>query len=158
MIEVKPPRRIVSTGPKKYIFLAGSIEMGAAIDWQKTVIEHFKDDNVVFFNPRRDDWDPSWKQDIADENFSEQVHWELDHLNLADLILLYLAPDTKSPISLLELGLYADSGKMVVCCPDGFWRKGNVQIVCKRKKIPLYDSLDRWLEVIESIIRDKKEE
>jgi hypothetical protein len=50
----------------------------------------------------------------------------------ADLIALYLSPGTKSPISLLELGLYASSGKLVVCCPEGFWRKGNVDIVCKR--------------------------
>jgi hypothetical protein len=42
---------------------------------------------------------------------------------------MYFDPNTKSPISLLELGLFAKSGKMIVCCPNGFWRKGNVDIV-----------------------------
>ncbi|HEX2901441.1 MAG TPA: nucleoside 2-deoxyribosyltransferase domain-containing protein, partial [Bacteroidia bacterium] len=48
----------------------------------------------------------------------------------AELIVMYLDPATKSPVSLLELGLHANSGKLVVCCPDGFWRKGNVDITC----------------------------
>jgi hypothetical protein len=69
----------------------------------------------------------------------------LDALNKSDLIILNLLPDSKSPISLLELGLYASSGKLLVCCPDGFWRKGNVEIVCERYDIPLYDSLDDLL-------------
>jgi hypothetical protein len=43
-----------------------------------------------------------------------------------------LAPDTKAPISLLELGLFARSDRVVVGCPDGFWRRGNVEIVCQR--------------------------
>jgi len=36
---------------------------------------------------------------------------------------------------MLELGLYANSGKMVVCCPDGFWRKWNIDIVCENHNI-----------------------
>jgi hypothetical protein len=43
---------------------------------------------------------------------------------------------------LLELGLFARSGKMVVCCPGGYWRRGNVQIVCKRFGILLVDTLE----------------
>ncbi len=70
----------------------------------------------------------------------------MDHLGKADVIALYLAPGTQSPISLMELGLHANGGKLVVCCPDGFWRKGNVQIVCARWGIPLVESMEE-LEV-----------
>ena len=45
---------------------------------------------------------------------------------------MYFDPNTKSPVSLLELGLYAHTGKLRVCCPDGFWRKGNVDVICAR--------------------------
>ena len=79
------------------------------------------------------------------------MSWELDMLDAADIVVMYLAPDTKSPISLLELGLYARSGKLKVCCPDGFWRiccpegfwrRGNVEMVCRRYQIPLFETLE----------------
>ena len=89
---------------------------------------------MVIYNPRRDDWDPTWVQSADNPQFREQVEWELDGLELANMIVLYLAPGTMSPISLLELGIYAANGtkKLVVCCPEGFQRKGNVDIICER--------------------------
>ena len=125
------------------VFLAGSIEMGAAEDWQEKIPKLFDDrDNLTFFNPRRDDWDSSWEQKESNPQFSKQVNWEMDFLEKCDIIFMYFSPETKSPISLLELGLYADSNKMIVCCPDSFWRKGNVDIVCSRHNIPVYNTLD----------------
>lgn len=125
------------------IFLAGSIEMGKAEDWQAMIPELFKDRNdLTFFNPRRDDWDSSWEQKESNPQFNYQVNWELDHLDKADIIFMYFSPETKSPISLLELGLYANLEKMMVCCPDDFYRKGNVDIVCARFNIPVYNTLD----------------
>ena len=125
------------------IFLAGSIEMGKAEDWQATIPELFKDrQDLTFFNPRRDDWDSSWEQKESNPQFSEQVNWEMDKLDECDIIFMYFSPETKSPISLLELGLYAESGKMIVCCPDDFYRKGNVDITCARYNIPVYNTID----------------
>ena len=124
------------------IFLAGSIEMGSAEDWQTKVQEELTNKNVTIFNPRRDEWDSSWFQEEKNEQFNEQVSWEMNHMELADVIFLYLDPNTKSPISLLELGLHADDEKVIVCCPSGFWRKGNVDIVCTRYNIPRFDKLE----------------
>jgi len=117
------------------LFLAGSIEMGTAEEWQTKVELYLADRNVLIFNPRRQDWDSSWEQRIENDKFREQVEWELEALEEADKILIYFDPKTKSPISLLELGLHAQSGKVIVCCAEGFWKKGNVDIVCKRYKI-----------------------
>ena len=49
-----------------------------------------------------------------------------------------------SPISLLELGYISgvNSSKLIVCCPNKFWRRGNVQIVCSRESIPLFDNIE----------------
>jgi len=137
------------------IFLAGSIEMGTAEDWQVIVSDTFSDrDRLVFFNPRRDDWDSSWEQKESNPEFNYQVNWELDRLTDSDIIFMYFSPETKSPISLLELGLYAGSNKrMVVCCPDGFWRKGNVDIVCSRFNIQVYDSLEKGIGRLRTMIR-----
>ena len=146
-IVIKPPTNHFNKTNNVYVFLAGSIEMGSAEPWQDEIVERFSE-NVVFYNPRRDDWDSSW--DHNSEQFNEQVNWELDMLEDADIIVMYFDPATKSPISLLELGLYARSKKLIVCCPDGFWRKGNVRVVCERYKIPLYNDKESWLNAIGS--------
>lgn len=124
------------------IFLAGSIEMGQAEDWQSKVQDMLKDQDCLILNPRRDDWDSSWAQSKDNPHFREQVEWELDALEHAELILMYFDPNTRSPITLLELGLFASSKKMVVCCPEGFWRKGNVDIVCERYGIVQVETLE----------------
>lgn len=146
MKEIKAPNKFVSL--PQSLFLAGSIEMGKAIDWQAQVKELLKDSEWAILNPRRDDWDSSWVQSIENEKFREQVVWELDAQDYADKILMYFAPETKSPISLLELGLYASSGKMVVVCPQGFWRRGNVEIVCARYEIPFFETIKEAIKFL----------
>ena len=54
---------------------------------------------------------------------------------------MFFQPGTRSPISLLELGLCARSKKIVVCCPGGFWRRGNVEMVCERFEVETTESL-----------------
>lgn len=138
--QIHPPNDFSQHSPA--IFLAGSIEMGKAEDWQAALVEQLSDLDVTFLNPRRPTWDSSWKQSIDNPVFAEQVNWELDALEHADVIAMYFAPGTQSPISLLELGLFATSGKLIVCCPEGFWRKGNVDIVCQRGGIPQVADLE----------------
>lgn len=142
--EPLPLQRVKGVVPRS-LFLAGSIEMGAAIDWQKVVTERHIDNFDYIFNPRRDDWDSSWTQTIHNKQFNEQVSWEMTALDIAQTIFMYLAPETKSPISLLELGLYANTGKLIVCCPKNFWRRGNVEMVCSRYNIALYENIDGCL-------------
>lgn len=137
---VKPPGILPMTKPS--IFLAGSIEMGLAEDYQAQIEKIMANEDVELYNPRRDDWDSSWDQSIEDDNFRGQVNWELNALERAQVIILYLDPETKSPISLLELGLYAQSGKLLVCCPDGFYRKGNVDVVCAKYDVPQYNTIE----------------
>lgn len=124
------------------IFLAGSIEMGKAENWQDKITKKLASENVLILNPRRDDWDSSWEQSIDNLSFRTQVLWELKAQESVDIIIMYFDPKTKSPISLLELGLFASTDKMIVCCPNGFWRKGNVDIVCKRYGVMLVDTLE----------------
>ena len=147
MIEIQPPNKLIPYSDMPSIFLAGSIEMGLAEDWQRKVITALSDKDYVFYNPRRSDWDSSWKQEISNPQFREQVEWEMEGLERASAIMMYLEPSTKSPISLLEMGLHArEQGKMVVCCPEGFWRKGNVDIVCAKYKIAQVETLDELID------------
>ena len=55
------------------VFLAGSIEMDTAENWQTKLSEKLETiDNLTILNPRRDNWDSSWKQDINNIYFNEQ--------------------------------------------------------------------------------------
>ena len=128
---IKAPEEFdVSTKPS--IFLAGSIDQGKAPNWSLEVTNCLRDVDCVVLNPRRTDWDSSWEQDINNAKFKEQVEWELKGLEEASFIALCFTKESQAPISLLELGLHVTSGKMVVCCPKGYWRKGNVDVVCSR--------------------------
>ncbi len=147
MRQVKPPCEIQDYFPRPYVFLAGSIEMGEAPDWQEHITRGLAYKNGTLLNPRRDDWDSSWEQSIDNPHFREQVEWELTGLDKSDFIFMYFAPGTKSPISLLELGLLKWQHGLVVCCPNGFWRKGNVDIVCAKYEIEQVNSLDDFLKV-----------
>jgi hypothetical protein len=41
------------------------------------------------------------------------------------------------------LGIVAamDPSKAIVCCPEGYWRKGNVDVICQRYGITQVESL-----------------
>lgn len=152
MIEVKAPHDYSAHQDMISVFLAGSIEMGAAEEWQAKVVAALKEKDVLILNPRRTQWDASWKQSIDNPPFREQVEWELNALDAADIIIVYYCPDTKAPITLLELGMHmrATPEKLVVCCPEGFWRKGNVDIVCARYGVQQVETLQELIAWVAS--------
>jgi hypothetical protein len=114
------------------IFLAGSIDMGSAEDWQTKLSSELSDENVLLLNPRRDDWDSSWKQSIDDPQFRQQVEWELKGQEDADLIVYYFADGSQSPITLLELGLgLGSNAPVLIYCTDKYFRKGNIDVTAK---------------------------
>lgn len=141
------------------IFLAGTIDNGKSKNWQEELISKLQwynlepfddhdlgfdfslgasdnDEDIVIFNPRRKYWDPNY----SDEEIIFQIKWEQAHLEMADLIIMVFEDNSKSPISLLELGLYGPSGKMIVFCTDKFYRYNNVKCTCERYRIPLIES------------------
>lgn len=125
---VTSPQPLPIDNRRPRVFLGGSIDMGGAPDWQAAMTAALSDMDVVILNPRRPDWNPAWRPDADEPEFRRQVEWELNALEAADVIVMYFAPGTQSPVSLLEMGLHARGGKLIVLAPDGFWRKGNVDI------------------------------
>lgn len=123
--------------------------MGTAEHWQRYTESYLRPVSGLILNPRRDDWDGAWTQDLGSPIFVQQVEWELKGLQDCTTIIMNFDPATKSAISLMELGLYArQSRKLRVHCPDGFWRKGNVDIVCREYGVMQFPSLDMLLERI----------
>ncbi len=143
MKQIQAPKFVPDRGTR--VFLAGSIEMGAAENWQDRLTALLKETELVVLNPRRDDWDSSWEQKIENEQFREQVEWELQNIEGAEKVVIYFDPNTKAPITLLELGLvagYKEASDVFVVCPEGFYRKGNVDIVCDRYGIEQFESIE----------------
>lgn len=137
------------------VFLAGSIDMGKAVNWQTQVTKALAHLQVDIYNPRRDDWHSTWKQEIGNDQFREQVEWELEHQEKASIICFYFDPNGQAPITLLEMGLF--SGNLcVVCCPDGYFRKGNVDIVCNRYNIPQVNNLEDMIDWLKVMIENDK--
>lgn len=147
---IKAPNSIRNNSGKTVIFLAGSIEQGKAEDWQSSAEQMLEGYDAIVLNPRRDDWDPTWEQTEENAQFRKQVKWELKGLGMADHIIFYFQPGTQSPISLLELGAFADNYNTVVVCPKGFWRKGNIDIFCESKDIEVFDTLEDAINEIKT--------
>ena len=106
-LELQPPTQLDPKNEQRVVFLAGSIEQGKAKNWQAEVIDSLADLNCVFLNPRRSDWNSDLLQAEANKLFREQVEWELDGLESADVVVFFFDHDTQSPVTLLELGLLA---------------------------------------------------
>jgi hypothetical protein len=67
-------------------------------------------------------------------------------------MVMYFDPNTKVFISLLELGLHARNEKAIVCCPEGFYRRGNVQIMCAIYGIEMVPGLDELAERVKRLV------
>lgn len=128
------------------VFLAGSIDNGAASDWQAEVIQALGAMDVVLLNPRRADWNRAWQSSTDEREFVRQGRWELHALEQADVVLMYFVPGSQSPVTLLEFGLHAREGKLLVAAPDGFWRKANVDITADHYGVPRFASLPSLIE------------
>lgn len=139
------------------VFLGGTIDLGNSEDWQSRIINDIKsrvsvDTDVAVFNPRRETW---YGKPVTDNHeFVRQVEWEMENLEAADIIVMVLLGSSKSPVSLMELGLHARTSSVVMYCEDGFWRKGNVDMVCERygvRQVATYAEL--LSEVVERVVR-----
>ncbi|KAF3005899.1 hypothetical protein E8E13_009494 [Curvularia kusanoi] len=141
------------------IFLAGSIEMGKAIQWQKEMVKWLSPLAITVNNPRRGKWDPAATQEAKNEGFRAQVLWELAALEKADVICFFFDADTISPVTMMELGLWVGKqpDKVVVCCNKAFWRAGNIHLVCERYNVPCVETFKELVVLIKDTLQQKAE-
>lgn len=126
------PSKIPEEYFKNSIFLAGTIDEGNSNNWQSKATSLLKN-KFNILNPRRDNWNI--------DDIYEQIEWELNALDKSQFILMHFEKNSKSPIKLLELGLYSKTGKIVVSCPIDFYRYENVSYVCNKFNIPIFGNI-----------------
>ncbi|KAF2844613.1 hypothetical protein T440DRAFT_473246, partial [Plenodomus tracheiphilus IPT5] len=147
-IHSNPPRP--PTYRKFTVFTAGSIEMGAAVNWQRLMVTQLSHLPITVCNPRKGKWDQSITQQATDKFFKQQVDWELDALEQADVICFFFDTETKTPVSLFELGLWSASDKVVVCCGEKYWKAGNVQLTIK-----CVEKFEQLVPLVEEMLIEK---
>ncbi|CAM1505835.1 Fc.00g114720.m01.CDS01 [Cosmosporella sp. VM-42] len=148
---ITAPDRLPVTG-EITIFLAGTTTDTGDGDWREFLMDALSDFPITFFDPKRNDWDSTWKEDLSDERWAEQVQWEMDMQAKADVVVFFFHSATLAPVSMLELGLCAE--RAVVCALDGYSKRGNVQAVCERFQSPFVSTLAelqaKMLDVLDS--------
>ena len=131
------------------IFLGGGIQK--CPDWQKQFIEMMNDEEVVLYNPRRDNFpinDPS----AADE----QITWEFNALHDCDVFTMWFCnADSDQPICFFELGRYISikpENKVFVGVENGFRREQDVYIQMRlfNDKILIAKSLEEHVQNIKN--------
>ncbi|KAK3952832.1 hypothetical protein QBC32DRAFT_340397 [Pseudoneurospora amorphoporcata] len=136
---VRAPERPEFTG-KKSVFLAGTTsKIGDEADWRDNLARQLSRLPITVINPVSPNW-IDWPEEITFAPFREQVEWELDMQERADIVLIYYGPGTLAPVSLLELGLCACTSKAIVCCHKEYKKRGHVQIVAKRYGIEFLEN------------------
>ncbi|MFW2829457.1 nucleoside 2-deoxyribosyltransferase domain-containing protein [Sphingomonas sp. ID0503] len=143
---ITAPQPLADANGWPMVYLGGTIDMGHSENWQAQAVELLAGERAVIVNPRRADWNADWLPIAEEPHFREQVEWELEALEVANVIVLHLASDSKSPISLLELGLHARGGRLIVFCAPDYFRKGNVDITAERYGIERASSVDDLVE------------
>ncbi|KAI2482869.1 Nuc deoxyri tr2 domain containing protein [Pyrenophora tritici-repentis] len=137
------------------VFTAGSIEMGNAVMWQEQMAQMLSDLPISVCNPRGREWNAAITPDAQYQEFRDQVDWELEALEQVDVIAFFFDVKTSSPVSLLELGLWAASDKVVVCCGKDYWRHGNVKITCERYDVPMVESFADLVPAVKNMLHAK---
>jgi hypothetical protein len=138
------------------VFLAGSTKG----TWRQDIKAALSRYAVTILDPYREDWEVVFKhEERRYPPFRHQVDWELDMQERASVVVVYFHPDTQAPVSLLELGLSVGRRKTVVVCPAGYWKRGNVQVVCDRYGVEIIESDSQaWEdEVMETLLTKLKE-
>ncbi len=153
-VEIKAPGKYDAS--KRYtVFLAGAIDQGEAENWQEKVARALDKFDITILNPRRDDWDDSWEQTADNPEFRQQVEWELDAQEAADMVVFVFTAGSKAPITFLEFGLFAPKKDAVVCAEEGFYRQGNLDIVAERHRVPMYHDLDEMIGDLQAVLGEK---
>ena len=110
---------------------------------------------ILLFNPRREKWDSTLTQSIDNSSFLQQVTWEQHHLNIADFRIFYFTKDSKAPITFMELGqMITRPG--IICCENGFYRTGNLEINAILHGMPIVDNMDALVKYLKVVVSAKQ--
>ncbi|SEC82566.1 Nucleoside 2-deoxyribosyltransferase like [Tenacibaculum sp. MAR_2009_124] len=125
---------------KKLVFLAGSLSIDKIDNWRNTLVNSYST-NFDFIDPTNDNYVL-----LNTSQMEKHINWELEGLELSDIIFMNLLPESKSPISMVELGLYAKSNKLIICCPEIFYQYRYIKTIAKKYNAALFTELEKGIQ------------
>lgn len=148
--------------PGLAVFLAGTIDNGKAEPWAHLIADEFKDQAINFFDPRRAIWDGSMEQRARNPVFRHQVEWETAHLEGCDIPFFNFVGGSLSPVTIGEINYVVASRANatvfrpmpIVVCPDDFWRKGNIELLCEAHDIIVHNDVASGIEALKVAISE----
>ncbi|KAF7546920.1 hypothetical protein G7Z17_g8099 [Cylindrodendrum hubeiense] len=154
MASMAPPAQVIKAPARPQqthrlsVFLAGTTSATGERDWRDALSNSLADQPVTLFNPKRTDWDSTWREDSSDKRWADQIQWELDMQDVADVIVVLFHGVTPAPISLAEMGMASRTGKLIACALDGYSKQGYVEAVCRKYKAPFVRNEDDLRRVV----------
>ncbi|RGP71301.1 hypothetical protein FSPOR_3422 [Fusarium sporotrichioides] len=130
------------------VFLAGITTSTGDTDWRQAFTDALINYPITILNPNRPDWDSTWREDFSDKRWVEQVSWELDMQEAANIIVFMFHEATEAPISLMELGLAVRTKPVIVCAHPDYKKRGNVDAVCRRFGVKLLSTLEELVDCL----------
>ncbi len=121
---------------KLFVFLAGSMGGDENGTWRERIMSDLRDE-FVFLDPTCHN-----HASLDADGMKKHIQWELDAMELADSILLRFLPESESPISLIELGLYTFTDKLIVVCPKAFYKYNYLNVLCEKYNTPFLDNME----------------
>ncbi|CAF3511095.1 unnamed protein product [Fusarium graminearum] len=138
------------------VFLAGTTTSTGNPDWRQVVTGALANYPITILNPNRPDWDSTWREDFSDNRWVEQVSWELDMQEAADIIVFMLHEVTEAPISLMELGLAVRTKSVIVCAHPNYRKRGNVDAVCRMFGVKLLSTQEELVDCLIETLEEVK--
>ncbi|HVI69789.1 MAG TPA: nucleoside 2-deoxyribosyltransferase domain-containing protein [Magnetospirillaceae bacterium] len=132
-------------GFSKSIFLIGPSPRAASVQsWRPEAIRILAEmgyDGVVFVPEPRGER----KDDLGPDGYLNQVDWEEECMNMADIIMCWLPRDPQTMPGFttnVELGMWIDSGKMVFGGPVGAYKNRYIEHLSNKRKVPVAHTLE----------------
>lgn len=155
---IKAPLRGYAIGKRVSIFLAGTTKN---TKWRETLVDSCEElrDEVVFYDPTRQDWDSTWREHEDDARWRQQYDWEQDALRRADIKVFCFLETSDAPISLLEFGLAIPPDgvrieDIVVCVSPDYPKAAYVRSLCQRHHISFVCHVEELHALLEPLVRE----
>ncbi len=150
---IEAPKTYTRRKNEKVIFLAGGITN--CPDWQQDLVKLLDIPQLVILNPRRKNF-PIGNPSVA----IEQITWEFNSFQKADLISFWFSRGSLNPIVLFELGkwLVQNEKKIFIGIDTEYQRRQDVEIqtFLERKDVLLVYSLEALTKQIKDYIGKKE--
>jgi hypothetical protein len=130
------------------VFVAGTSEESMGTEWRGQVVAGLEDLPIAIVKSRLAERGGAGEQRCWNPQFRSHVKRERAGLDDADVVLMYLGRGPACARLMLDLGslvMERLGNTLVVCCPEEFELRGDVEMMAERQEICLVESLDEMV-------------